>query len=140
MIVYFDTSALLPVLIEEQGSATAVRLWDEAERVLSVRLLHAEARAALAQAVRVGRIASRSLPALVDGFESLYGQLDQMEVDDALVCRAGDLAQGQGLRGYDAVHLAGAERVNGSDVVFAAGDTALLEAARSLGISVARTA
>ena len=140
MIVYFDTSALLPVLIEEQGSATATRLWDEAERVLSVRLLYAEARAALAQAVRVGRIPSRSLSALVDGFESLYGQLDQMEVDDALVRRAGDLAQEHGLRGYDAVHLAGAERVNGSDVVFAAGDAALLEAARSLGISVARTA
>lgn len=140
MIVYFDTSALLPVLIEEPGSTVAARLWDEAERVLSVRLLYPEARAALAQAVRVGRIPSRSLPALVDAFESLYAQLDQMEIDDTLVRRAGNLAEDHGLRGYDAVHLAGAERVNGTDVVLAAGDAALLEAARSLGISVARTA
>lgn len=140
MIVYFDTSALLPVLVEEPGSAVATRLWDEAERVLSVRLVYPEARAALAQAVRVGRIRSRELRALVDALESLYAQLDQMEVDDSLVRRAGNLAQDHGLRGYDAVHLAGAERVNGSDVVLAAGDGALIEAATSLGISVARTA
>ena len=139
MIVYFDTSALLPLLVEEPGSRVAVRLWEEADHVLSVRLLYAEARAALAQAERIGRIESHELGALVEEFETVYAQLDQLELDDALVRRAGALAQEHGLRGYDAVHLAGAERVNGTDVVLAAGDTALLDAARNLGISVART-
>lgn len=140
MIVYFDTSALLPLLVEEPGSRVAVRLWEEADHVVSVRLLYAEARAALAQAERIGRIERHELGALVEEFETVYAQLDQLEVDDALVRRAGALAQEHGLRGYDAVHLAGAERVNGTDLVLVAGDSALLGAARTLGISVARTA
>lgn len=139
MIVYFDTSAVVPLLIEESGSATAVALWDSADRVVSVRLLYAEARAAVAQAERTGRVTPFDGNALVDGIDTLYTQLDLMEIDDWLVRRAGDLAQEFGLRGYDAVHLAGAERLDDAEVVLAAGGTALLEAAVELGLNVSRT-
>ena len=57
MIAYFDTSALLPLLIDEPGSERAGRLWDEADHVVSVRLIYVEARAALAQARRLERLA-----------------------------------------------------------------------------------
>lgn len=43
--------------------------------------------------------------------DDLYGQLDLIEVDDALLRRAVELAEVHTLRGYDAIHLAGAERV-----------------------------
>ena len=56
MIVYFDTSAILPIVIEEPSSAVASRLWDEADRVVSSRLVYAEGRAALAMARRMNRI------------------------------------------------------------------------------------
>lgn len=83
------------------------------------------------------------MPSIIEspdkGIDTLYAQLDLMEIDDRLVRRAGELAQGFGLRGYDAVHLAGAERLDDAEVVLAAGDTASLEAAVKLSIHVART-
>lgn len=139
MIVYFDTSALIPLLIEEVGSAIAGRLWEEADHVVSVRLAYAEARAALAQAERMGRVTAAELTALVGGVDTLDAQLDHLEIDRQLVRRAGGLAQQHGLRGYDAIHLAGAERLDDPHLVLAAGDGPLLDAASALGISVART-
>lgn len=66
-------------------------------------------------------------------------QLDRLDVDDALVRRAGVLAERFGLRGYDAVHLAGAERLTDAEVVLVAGDGDLCEAAAELRLAVART-
>ncbi len=101
--------------------------------------MYAEACAALAQAERMGRIASSDLGALIMSLDGLYAQLGLMDIDDILVRRAGALAQEFGLRGYDAVHLAGAERLDDADVVLAAGDGALSEAAVELGLSIGRT-
>lgn len=139
MIAYFDTSAFIPLVVDEPGSEVAARLWDGADHVVSVRLIYAEARAALAQAQRMGRVTRGQLPRLVADVGSLYSQLDRMEIDEALVRRAGDLAERFGLRGYDAVHLAGAERLNEDQLVLVAGDGSLLEAATDLGVAVART-
>jgi uncharacterized protein len=58
VIAYFDTSAVMPLLIAEPGSDRAAALWDGADRVVSVRLVYPEARAALAQAERLGRLTS----------------------------------------------------------------------------------
>lgn len=139
MIAYFDTSAFIPLVVDEPGSDVAARLWDEADHVVSVRLIYAEARAALAQAQRMGRVTRRQLPRLVADVGSLYSQLDRMDLDETLVRRAGDLAERFGLRGYDAVHLAGAERLNEEQLVLVAGDGSLLEAATDLGVAIART-
>ncbi|MEX1179122.1 MAG: type II toxin-antitoxin system VapC family toxin [Nitriliruptor sp.] len=139
MIAYFDTSALIPLLIEEPGSRRAGRVWDVAEHVASVRLIYTEARAALAQAARLGRLAPADLPRTLEGLEELYGQLDLLEVDDLLVRRAGELAQLHALRGYDAIHLAAAERVRGETTILVAGDGDLCVAAGTLGLAVADT-
>jgi predicted nucleic acid-binding protein len=52
LIAYFDTSAIVPLLVEEPGSEAAANVWNEASRIAGTRLLFAEARAALAQARR----------------------------------------------------------------------------------------
>jgi uncharacterized protein len=139
VIAYFDTSALLPLLIEEPGSGRSGRVWDAAEHVTSVRLVYAEARAALAQAARMGRVATDDLTVAIEELGGLYDQLDRLEVDDLLVRRAGELAQRHALRGYDAVHLAAAERVRDDATVMVAGDHRLCEAAEAIGLAVART-
>lgn len=139
MIAYFDTSALIPLLVEEPGSAIAGQLWDQADRVASVRLVYAEARAALAQAERLGRLTRRQLPRLVEQLDDLYSQLDRVEVDDTLIRRAGQLAQDHALRGSDAVHLAGLERIADSQTVLVAGDDDLVTAATALGVATAST-
>ena len=139
MIAYFDTSALIPLVIEEPGSLRAGRVWDLADHLTSVRLIYTEARAALAQAERMGRLAAAALPGALDALEGLYGQLDLLEVDDLLVRRAGELAQHHALRGYDAIHLAAAERVHDDTTLLVAGDGELCAAAGALGLAVADT-
>ena len=137
MIAYFDTSAVVPLLIAEPGSVRAASLWDNADRVVSARLLYPETRAALAQAQRLGRITTRHLRDAVTDFDSLFEEVDLVEVDDQLARRAGDLAELHRLRGYDAVHLAAADRIRDPDVVVIAGDSALLDAATAEGLSIA---
>ncbi|MHB1446176.1 MAG: type II toxin-antitoxin system VapC family toxin [Acidimicrobiales bacterium] len=137
MIAYFDTSAVIPLLIEEAGSETAGRLWDEADRLTSVRLVYPEARAALAQAQRMARLSSGQLREAVGGFELLFSQLDVIEVSEALASRAGELAESEALRGYDAVHLAALGALGQTDVVLVSGDDQLCEAGRRQGFRVA---
>ena len=140
MIAYYDTSAVVPLLIAEPGSARAATLWDQADRVVSVRLLYPEARAALAYAERLGRLSHRQLRVAVAEFDDRWSQLDLVEVDEQLAFRAGALAEAHGLRGYDAVHLAAADRIRDADLVVVAGDGALLNAASAEGITIANLA
>lgn len=137
MIVYFDTSALVPIVVEEASSGAAARLWDEAERVLSSRLVYAEGRAALAMARRMNRLEEGELRTAVEDFETLHGQLDLVEVTEGVVGDAGALAERFALRGYNAVHLASAVLVQDPDLVLATGDLSLLDAAPSLGLATA---
>lgn len=139
MIAYFDTSAIIPLLVEEPGSSRAVRLWEQADRVVSLRIVYAEARAALAQARRTGRLTATATRAILPRLDELYHSIDRLDIDDGLVRRAGDLAEAHALRGYDALHLAGAERLMADDAVLVAGDGDLCAAARGLGLAVART-
>ena len=137
MIAYFDTSAVVRLLVAEPGSARAASLWDGADRVVSVRLMYPETRAALAQAERLGRLTARQLRDAVTQFDSVFEEIDIVEVDDDLARRAGELAEVRQLRGYDAVHLAAADRVRDPNVVVIAGDGALLQAATAEGMAVA---
>ena len=137
MIVYFDTSAFIPLIIEEPDSDSCERLWNEATRVVSVRLLFAEARAALARAHRLGRLTKKGLTSAVGLLDGLVAEVDSIEISDSLVRRAGALAEEQELRGYDAVHLAAAQVIADVDTIFASGDHRLIAAASSLGLVVA---
>ena len=140
MISYFDTSALVPLIVAEPGSGAARELWDGASRVASVRLVYPETRAALAQAHRDRRLTSRQLRGAVAALEELFAQLDVVDVDDDLARTAGELAEIHGLRGFDAVHLAAADRLRDDELVLAAADRALLAAAQRLGMNTASVA
>ncbi len=140
MIAYFDTSALIPLVVGEPASSTCGRLWNEATRVVSTRLIYPEARAALAQAQRMSRLTVVELEQAVDELDSIALEINYIEVSAELATSAGDLAQAHGLRGYDAVHLASAVLVNDEELAFVTGDRELAAAAQSIGISVALTA
>ena len=137
MIAYFDSSAIVPLLVDEIGTERARDQWLAADRLVTVRLSHVEARAALVQAERSGRVAPaqrRHLGAELDG---LLEQVGFVDVDESLVRSAGDLAETHALRAYDAVHLAAAVTVGSDDLVLVAGDRALIEAARAAGLATA---
>lgn len=139
MIAYFDTSAVIPLLIGEPSSTTCARLWNDAARSISVRLLYPEARAALARAERMGRITRQQQESAVAELESIISEIDHVEVTAQLTRNAGDLAQAHQLRGYDAVHLAAAASAFDAELVLVTGDNDLAGAARSLGMPVALT-
>jgi hypothetical protein len=138
LIAYFDTTALVPLLVEESGSGRGSVLWDSAERVFSTRLVYAEGRAALAMAARAGRMSRSALRDAVENFEDLYQQIGRVEVSEGIVHRAGELAELYSLRGYDAVHLAAADVLPPQDLVLVSGDGPLCRAAEAIGIAVSR--
>lgn len=138
MIAYFDTSAVVPLLVEEPTTDQCSRLWDEATRILTVRLTYPEARAALASAQRAGRLTRSQLATAVTELETLFEQVDVIELGADVASTAGDLAQHHGLRGYDAVHLAAALAAADDDVVLVTGDADLATAAADAGLAVAR--
>lgn len=140
MKAYFDTSALVPLLVDEPGTGAAGTAWDDAERVVTVRLAYAEARAALAQAARLGRITTAHRNRSASALDELLDQVEFVEVDDALVHAAGALGEQHSLRAYDAVHLAAALTVSDLRLVLVAGDLALLAAATAEGLATAPTA
>ena len=140
MKAYFDTPALVSLLIDEPGTAAAGAAWDDADRVVSVRLAHVEARAALAQAARLGRISPAQHRGSVAELERLLEQVEVVGIDDELVRAAGELAERHALRAYDAVHLGAALTVNDQRFVFVAGDRALLSAATVEGLATTATA
>lgn len=107
--------------------------------MISSRLIYPEARAALAQAERIQRLTAAELRTAVEDLNSLVEEIDYLEVTASLAMSAGQLAEAQPLRGYDAVHLASASVANDAELVLVTGDQHLGSAAAQIGISVALT-
>ena len=129
MITYVDTSVVLKLLIDdEDGVDAAERLWIESSYVVCAEIGYAEARAALASAHRSGRLDDAALRTAKTQLDDLWEQIDVVPVTADLVRAAGDLAEAERLRGYDAVHLAAA--IAARVTIVATADTQLLEAAR----------
>ncbi|MGL5928947.1 MAG: type II toxin-antitoxin system VapC family toxin, partial [Dermatophilaceae bacterium] len=61
MILYVDTSALVPLLVDEPSSVACGEMWDAADRVVVTRLAYVESCAALGRAQRLGRISRAQL-------------------------------------------------------------------------------
>jgi uncharacterized protein len=137
MICYFDTSAFVPLLIDEPSSAACRRLWEEADDVMSTELLYVETAAALAQAARCGRITAHQEVRALRVVDRLWDELYAIEPTKQLIRRAAALTSAEALRGYDALHCASAEDVNDRDLVFASGDRLQLKAGMNLGFYVA---
>jgi predicted nucleic acid-binding protein len=137
VIFYFDTSALIKLVLSERGSELAATLWESAEPAASTILSYPEGRAALAAAQRSGRIGRDTYEGSLAKFETLHEELISVGVDERLARSAGDHAARLRLRGYDAVHLATALELGETEVVVVTWDQDLGRAAESAGLAVA---
>lgn len=135
MITYVDTSTLLKLIIDEAGSEQAETIWTAADAVASVNLILVEARAAIAAATRGGRLTAAQRRTAITELEALVSDLYIVSVTDELVASAAHLADAEGLRGYDAVHLAAALAVEAT--VLSSADAPLCAAAARRGMYVA---
>ena len=93
MIAYFDTSAIIPLLIDEPLSEVASRVWRRASWVATARVTYVEARAGLARACRMGRISPGMLREAVEDIDTLCRKVHYVDVTADLVARAGNLAE-----------------------------------------------
>jgi uncharacterized protein len=135
VVNYVDTSTLLKLIIDEDGSDRAVLIWTSADAVASVSLISVEARAAIAAAARGRRLTATQASDAVRELDALLRVLHLIPVTDELVSAAAELAAAEALRGYDAVHLAAALDI--SATVFSSADTTLCAAAERRGLHVA---
>jgi predicted nucleic acid-binding protein len=135
VIGYLDTSAFVPLLIDDPTSQTCRRFWDDTNVIVSSRLLYVETAAALAQAQRLGRLTEDEHLRCRRRLEEMWSAMDVIEVDEQVIIRAAELAHRLSLRGYDAVHCASAEQLDDDDVVAASGDQQLLTAWLDLGMA-----
>ncbi|AKX95051.1 twitching motility protein PilT [Moorella thermoacetica] len=106
MISYLDTSALVKLYIYEEGTPEVKELAANSLIVATCKIAYAEARAALARGHREraldDAVYTQAVTALKDDWRNYFA----IEVSDALIDKAGELAERHQLRGFDAVHLA----------------------------------
>jgi uncharacterized protein len=136
-LVYFDSSALVKLVVEETGTELAAALWDGCDAALASRLAYPEVRAALAAAARNHDFDDDKLAAVEEAWEEYWAAIRPVELTAAVEQHAGRLAGEHALRGADAVHLASALAIGDPDLVVAVWDRRLHAGARATGTGVA---
>jgi predicted nucleic acid-binding protein len=136
-LVYFDASALVKLVVEEEGSGLAADLWDGCDAALSSRLAYPEVCAALAAAARGHDIDDHGLDEGQAAWDELWAAIRPVELTDAVEQHAGRLARAHALRGADAIHLASALSIDSPDLVVAAWDRRLHAGAAAAVLAVA---
>lgn len=142
MILYADTSALIKRYILEAGS-DEFRQWVVAAQFVGTsRIALAEANAALARAMRMGKVSSQTAEKGVRLLATDWPSYARLPVVERTVRWAAELAWRYGLRGYDAVHLASADlwqATLATPVTLVTYDKQMWSAARQAGLDTLPT-
>jgi len=136
-IVYFDSSAFVKLIVDEDGSDLAATLWDGCDAAVSSRLSYPEVRAALAAAGRSHRLDRADLSRAELAWEDYWAATRPVELTERVTAHAGQLASDYALRGGDAVHLASLLAVGAPDTLFAVWDQRLRAGAQAAGVQLA---
>ena len=139
MIVYLDSSAIVKRYVAEAHSEEVGELVAGAEALGTASISRAEVSAALARAARMGIVSREEAEIAQRAFDADWEDLVRVKITEALVRRASSLAWEQGLRGYDAVQLAGAltwRDALSEPIAVATFDRELWYSARATGLDV----
>jgi uncharacterized protein len=129
--LYLDSSAMLGVLLDEPtGLATSALLAADPDW-FSARHTAVEVRRNLARL-----LSGADHEEALDAFNADWKRTNIIELDAETCERAAELAESSGVRTLDALHLAAAIRVGGTQITLVTCDRRLALAARSLGIPV----
>lgn len=136
-IVYFDSSAMVKLVVEETGSDLAAQLWDGCDAAVASRLTYPEVRAALAAAGRNHDLDRIGQADAEQAWEEFWSATRPVELTRAVEQWAGQLAARHALRGADAVHLASALALRQPGLILAAWDCRLRGGAQAAGLAIA---
>jgi len=136
-LVYFDSSALVKLVVDEDGSDLTAEVWDGCDAALASRLAYPEVRAALAAACRNHDLSDADLVVAERAWEQYWAAIRPVELTAAVERHAGELTRSHALRGADAVHLASALAIGDPDLTVAVWDRRLHAGAATAGLPVA---
>ncbi len=138
MTVYLDTSALLKLYINEEGREIVVEAVKAAEVAATSTVAYAEARAGLARRLREGDFTEEEHRQAVSDLDRDWITYERQAVSNLVARLAGEMAERHALRGFDAIHLASAKRLEErfDDLRFLAFDDRLLGATKEASMSV----
>jgi len=145
---YFDTSAVVKLYVSEAGSAWVERIVSQRDEngfthtIAFVKIGIVEAAAALTRRQRMGDITLSERNQLYTSFmRDSNRRYMTLSVSDDLLLLAAELTQRHLLRGYEAVHLAGAVSLNQQlkaahlmGLTFVSADEVLCDVARVEGL------
>lgn len=136
-LVYFDSSAFVKLVVDEDGSDLAADLWDAGDAVLSSRLAYPEVHAALVAAGRDHHLVETEERKARRAWERYWASVRPVELTEQVTAVAGRLARAHELRGAAAVHLASVLALGAPETVFAVWDQRLRAGARATGVRLA---
>jgi len=138
VILFCDTSALMKLYAQEQHSDWTRQLVLSADSCIVSQITWVEMCAALALKGRTSQLTHVEIDAARQRLRLEWPGYIQLGLDKLLVSAAGELALTFGLRAYDSLQLASAQRAHsqtGNKLVFACFDKQLSAAAAALGIN-----
>ncbi|MDY7102107.1 MAG: type II toxin-antitoxin system VapC family toxin [Actinomycetota bacterium] len=136
-IVYFDSSALVKLVLDEPGSDLAAQLWNACDTAVSSRLAHPEVCAALAAAGRNHDLTGGEVSDALEAWGDFWASMRLVELSADIERAAGELAVRHRLRGADAVHLSSSLALSSHAVTVAVWDERLHAGAVAAGLAVA---
>jgi len=139
VILYCDTSALLKLFVEEDGSDRMVMARSHFDYLTVCRITWAESMAAFAQRSRIRGANQPMLAQAKSAVEKAWSDFAIVDVTQPLVEKAGIYAEAFALRGYDSVQLAAAHSLQEQlslPLTFACFDHRLNQAAQLLQLKV----
>ena len=136
--VFFDTSALVKLILsEEDGAPFARKLAGESSVLYTNWLTYPETISALSGAKRNGRVNEAGLRLGMELFHTIWPEFHLIDFTDGIADHAGDLALTHPLSGADAVQIASAlATINEAKLTFATWDCRQALAADALGLAV----
>lgn len=131
MICYFDTSALVKLYVDEDGSDLVVAYSKKSLMVATSKVAYAEARAAFARSWRDGILGDKEYRQAVLNFKEEWPKFFTLEVSDPVLDQVDYIIDKYRLRGFDALHLASASvlarRIRDTTILVACWDKRLWE-------------
>ena len=134
---YFDTSALIKRFVEESGSKRVEAILDGEPLLATSKVAYAEVHAGLARKLREKAFSAAAHRRTSRAFDDDWRAYVRVDLADPLLLIVRDLVRRHPLRGFDAIHLASAIRLQeqlGEEIRLVASDDRLLTAAGEEGL------
>ncbi len=135
MIIYFDTSSLVKLYIDEDSSEVVSGLLESCDIAATSIIAYAETRAAFARRCRDKVLSPVEYRNIVTDFNSDWSDFVIINTSNDLILQAGEMAERYALRGFDSIHLSSAMTLKNktqSEISFSCFDSKLNFAAKQL--------